>query len=219
MSDALTSLGGGRATPAGPTALVDVVLPSGASFPVHAQEVEYLTQLAARYLAENHFANVSDFQDVDRMLLMELMCFRWGTWISQGYDYDLGPVDLDELQKAIRTHSGEVRMVKKQLEIDTVSRNRSRGEDSVSGYLSNLLARAKEFGVMRETQLARALNLFQEMKALLTLHLNCDAVERAEMHMELEDVLAWITDVAIPEFDAVDAHFRRHQQRLWVRSL
>jgi len=219
MSDVLASLGGARATQASPTALVDVVLPSGASFPVHAQEVEYLTQLAARYLAENHFANVSDFQDVDRMLLMELMCFRWGTWISQGYDYDAGPVDLDELQKAIRTHSGEVRMVKKQLEIDTVSRNKSRGEDSVAGYISNLLARAKEFGVMREEQLAAALNLAQELKALVTLHLNCDEVERAEMHMEIEDVLRWITDVFVPEFDAVDAYFRQHSQRLWVRSL
>lgn len=220
MADDLEPLGGigGRRAP-DPSGMVPVTLPSGASFPVHPQEVDYLTALAQRYMTEHHFSNVSDLQDLDRLLLMELMCFRWGTWVSRGVDYDDGTVDLDELQKAIRTHSAEVRQVKKAMEIDTVSRSKAKGEDSVAGYIGNLQARAKEFGVMREEQFAKALNLFHELKAWVTLHQNCDDEERRELHVELSDLLDWLREVAFPEFDAIDTHFRTAQQRMWVRSL
>lgn len=221
MGDDLTPLGGIGSTPSPPSAdgLVPVRLPSGAAFPVHPQEVDYLTALGERYMEEHHFSNVSDLQDLDRLLLMELMCFRWGTWLSRGVDYDHNTVDVDELQKAIRTHSGEVRQIKKAMEIDTVSRSKAKGEDSVAGFINNLLARAKEFGVMREAQLAQALNLIQDIKAWVTLYENCDPEERRELHVELEDLVGWLKTVVFPEFDTVDDYFRAHHQRMWVRSL
>lgn len=199
--------------------MVDIELPSGAHFPVHAKEVAYLTDLARRYMADNHFSNIADLQDVDRMLLMELMCFRWGVWLSQGADYDSRPIDPDAIEKSLRNHSAEVRQLKTALDITKRARDRAKGEDSVPVYIANLLARAKEFAVYRETQLAKALELFNELKALVTLYQNCDEIERAEMHMQLEDVFEWVVSVAIPEYDAIDAYFRAHQQRLWVRQL
>jgi hypothetical protein len=52
----------------------------------------------------------------------------------------------------------------------------------------------------------------------VTLHLNCDDVEREEMNVEMADILDWIVTVYMPEFDAIDQYFRKHQQKLWIRD-
>lgn len=218
--DHLAPLGGASARPPpGVDDMVDVPLPSGAQFPVHRREVGYLSDLVRRYMDDNHFSNIADLQDVDRLLLMELMCFRWGVWLSRGSDYDDRPIDADAVEKSLKNHSAEVRQIKTALDVTKKARDKAKGEDSTPVFIDNLLARAKEFGVHRENQLAKALELFNELKAIVTLHRNCDEVERAELHMEIEDVLEWIVSVAIPEYDRIDEHFRAHQQRFWVRSL
>lgn len=199
--------------------MVDVPLPSGALFPVHSQEVSYLTDLAGRYMADNHFSNIADLQDVDRMLLMELMCFRWGVWISRGTDYSGNLVDVDAIEKSLKNHSAEVRQIKASLDITKRARDRAKGEDSVAAYIATLLARGKEFGVHREEQSAKAIELFMELRAMVTLYLNCDDEERQEMHVEAEDVLEWLVATAFPEFEALDLYFRTHQQRYWVRGI
>lgn len=199
--------------------MVDVIMPSGAPFPVHSEEVDYIQDRAKRYLEENHFTNVSDIQDVDRMLIMELICFRWGTWISRQKDYWGDAVDMDQLQQSLKSHSTELRQLKKQLGIDKLARDRAKGEDSVPAYLNNLLRRAKEFGITRETQLGKALELFQDLQALVTLHNNCDEIERVENHVQISDIMSWLQEVAFPEFNAIDEYFREHQQQAWVRSL
>jgi hypothetical protein len=198
--------------------MVLVSLPSGAAFPVHSEEVDWFVERAALYLSQNHFPNISDLQDVDRMLTLELMVFRWSTWLSRQQDYWGDAVDADDLQRSLKEYSTELRQLKKLLGIDKVARDRQRGEDSVAAYIQNLLVRAREFGVMRERQLDKSIELFQQLKALMTLHTNCDETEQREMHVTQEDVFEWIKDVAIPEFDAVDEYFRRNQQRLWIRS-
>ncbi len=199
--------------------MVDVIMPSGAPFPVHSEEVDYIQDRAARYLSENHFTNVSDIQDVDRMLIMELICFRWGTWISRQKDYWGDAVDMDQLQQSLKSHSTELRQLKKQLGIDKLARDRAKGEDSVPAYINNLLRRAKEFGVNRQTQLGKALELFQDLQALVTLHNNCDEIERVENHVQVEDIMTWLQEVAFPEFNAIDEYFRTHAQQTWVRTL
>lgn len=197
-----------------------VQLPSGATFVVLTQsEVDYVTERVGRYLADNHFVNVSDFQDVDRMLILEVLCFRWGLWISKQRDYFGDPVDEAALRRSLNDYSGELRQLKRTLGIDKLARDRQRGEDSVAVYLDNLRARAKEFGIMREGQLAKALELVAQLIALVTLHDQSDDIERREMHVTTEDVLDWIRTVFMPEFQAVDAHFRQHAQRFWIRSM
>lgn len=199
--------------------MVEVIMPSGAPFPVHSEEVDYIVDRASRYLSENHFTNISDIQDVDRMLIMELICFRWGTWISRQKDYWGDAVDMDQLQQSLKSHSTELRQLKKQLGIDKLARDRAKGEDSVPAYLNNLLRRAKEFGVNRQKQLGKALELFQELQALVTLHDNCDEIERQENHVQTEDIMTWLKEVAFPEFNAIDEYFRTHQQQTWIRTI
>lgn len=194
-----------------------VTLPSGALFYVYPQEVAYFQERVKRYTSDNHFTNVADFQDIDRMLIMELLCWRWGTWISQQTDYWKEPTDPG-LARTLTTTSAELRALKKALGIDKETRDKQRGEDSVAAYVENLRIRAREFGVMREKQLDRALELFNDLKRIMTLHDNSDTEERHEQHVEEKDVFKFIREHIIPEFDEVDAHFREHTQKMWIRE-
>lgn len=198
-----------------------VLLPSGATFKVlTSDEVTYVEDRARRYLEDNHFVNVSDFQDVDRMIILEVLCFRWGLWISNQRDYFGDPVDdTGSLRRSLHDYSAELRQLKKMLGIDKGARDKQKGEDSIATYIENLRARAKEFGIMREAQFSKGMELFMELQALVTLHDNTDSKERAEMHCDTEDILDWIRTVAMPEFQAIDAHFRQTSQRMWIREL
>lgn len=198
---------------------VEVVLPSGARFHVHEKEVDYFNERASRYLEDNKLTNISDLQDIDRMLIMETLCWRWGNWLSWQKDYWGDAIDIGTYQKQISDTSRELRLIKKALGIDKETRDRQRGEDSVEKYLENLRVRAKEFGYTREKQLDKALELFNELQALIQLHHNCDEVEQRELRCRQEDVITWITEVAMPQYQEIDAYFRENQQRFWVRKV
>lgn len=193
--------------------------PSGAPVIVLTQqEVDYFEDRAQRYVSTHVFQDVSDLQDVDRVIMMELMIWRWGNWLTTGSDYYGSHVDERELRGYIKDYSLEVRQLKKLLGIDKAARDREKGE-SFPVYLEKLLDRAKQFGVMREKQLDKALILFNELKALVTLHNNCDDQERKENNCELSDIMEWIQTVAFPEYDAIDEYFQEHQQRTWIREM
>lgn len=195
-----------------------VTLPSGATWPVHESELAYFRERSKRYLKDNDFVNISDLQDVDRLLSLELLCFRWANWISAERDYWGDTVESNNLQKALKDHSGEVRQLKKSLGLDRDSREKARGEDSVDMYLSRLRQRAQHFGYMRNQQANTAIELFQELKGIITLHLNCDEIEQVEQKCRITDVLKWLVDEAFPQFDKIDADFRAKEQVYWIRE-
>jgi hypothetical protein len=103
--------------------------------------------------------------------------------------------------------------------ISASSWDKQRGEDSVAMYLQRLRERAKEFGVTREKQLDKALELFNQLKALMTLHDNCTPDEQKEMGCTTPEVLEWIRNPCITDYDEIDAYFRQHQQRAWIREI
>lgn len=198
---------------------VSVSLPSGGTLHVYGLEVGYFDDRVRRYLEDNHFTNVSDLQTLDTVITLELLCWRWGNWLSRQKDYWGDPVDEKELAKQLKETSAELRQLKGNLGIDKVTRDKVRGEDSVSKYIENLKLRAREFGIMREKQLNVALEYFQELKARVDLYDNTTDDERREMHCTVEDLLRWIREEAIPTFDAVDLHFRTSQQRFFIRDM
>lgn len=197
----------------------EVVAPSGSKFFLLTQdEADYFVERAHRYETQLKLTNVSDLQDLDRVMFMETLVWRWGSWLSQESDYWGGVVDQAKLNKTVSEYSNELRQLKKTLGIDKNTRERDKGE-SVVDYIENLRLRAKEFGVMREKQLTKAITLFQELKALVTLYENCDIKEREEQNVEINDVLEWIQKIAIPEFDEVDTYFQIHNQKTWIKTL
>lgn len=196
-----------------------VVGPSNAHYTaLNEGEVTYWDDRCQRYVSQNRFTNVSDLQEVDRLIMMELMIWRWSNWISRGSDYYGDDIDEVTLNRQIKEWSTEVRLIKKSLGLDKPSREKDKGE-STADYIEELRRRALEFGYHRNEQFSKGLILFNELKSLVTLHKNCTPDEQHEMHCTLTDVLQWITEVAIPEFDAIDDHFRKTQQKLWIRDL
>jgi hypothetical protein len=195
-----------------------VKMPSGSSFFCHATEVQYFNDRCRKYQSDNHFTNISDLQDLDRLIISELLVWRWGVWVSQGKDYYGDSIDEVALARQIKDHSAEIRQLKRALGIDKETRDRQRGEDSVEAYIRALGARAREFGYMRDEQSGKSIELFQQLTALIDLHLNCDAQERREQGCTVEDIMKWIIEKAIPEFQQIDEHFRQTQQRMWVQK-
>lgn len=197
---------------------IPVRLPSGATFLVLTDsEKQYVEERVERYEADNKFKNVSDKQDEDKMIYFELFMHRWSLWMSKGVDYYNDPVDAKVLAQQLNSYSTELRLLKKNLGIDKVARDRQRGDDSVAAYLDNLRMRAKEFGIMRNKQSAKSIELFQQLKSLLLFHDNCDELEQRENACTVDDVMSWIREFAIPEFDALDDDFKKNQQSQWIR--
>lgn len=200
--------------------LVPVQLPSGGTHWVYRREVDDFAALVKRYLTDNAVTNISDLKEIDRIVVMETLCARWGNWLSQRADYWFDPIDEGDLAKQLKDTSAELRQLKAALGIDKKTRDKERGENSVSDYLANLRVRAREFGIMRETQLDKALELFNELSAKVTLCENTTEDEQRELNCGMQAVYEWIRDEAIPAYEAIDEHFRNRPdgQKSWIRS-
>jgi hypothetical protein len=198
--------------------MVRVALPSGAKFQVHDSEFQYFTERSSKYLSDNDFQNISDYQDVDRLLILELLSYRNGIWISQLRDYWGDPIDDDKLQKTLSTHSAEIRQLKKSLGLDRETREKVRGEDSVENYLARLRQRAKHFGYKRNKESAMAIELWKELEAFVTLYKNCDERERIEQQCTLDHLFEWLDETAFPRFNEIDEKFRE-EQTTWIREM
>ncbi len=170
-----------------------------------------------RYTEQYHFENIADLQDLDRLLGLELLSYRYANWLLRESDYDGNPFD----DKAVREHKDkvdkEIRGIKQHMGVGRKTRVESESQ-SVSDYLQDLLGRATEFGFHRDEQNAKILNLFMELKKLIGLHQRTDEEEQKELGVSLEDIYVWIVDVAIPEFDRLDDHFRVNQ-RMWIKDI
>lgn len=199
-----------------------VVLPSNALFQVHHSEQEYFTERVNRYLEDNHFTNVSDLQDLDRVAIGELLIWRWGQWLMSGQNYWGDTVDDTSLQKSIKDLSSELRLVKSSLSLDKVSRDRQRGDDSPTTYIENLGIRAEHFHYKRNEEYAKIMEIFHQLKALVTFHDNCDEDERRQQRVTLEHIVMWLRETAFPEYEEIDRKFRQDgpmAQKMWIREM
>jgi hypothetical protein len=198
---------------------VEVVAPSGATFHVLTEaERDYFDNITAKYQQDNKFTNVTDLQDLDRILMMELMVQRWNVWLSMEKDYWGDNIDQTKLQKWITDFSKEIRATKQSLGIDKSSRDKDKGE-SIAAYIENVRLRGREFGVMRNEQAVKSITLFQQLIALITFYEKGDEEEKKEFKKNWEDIYAWLKDTAIPEFQEIDKNFRETNQKYWIRSL
>lgn len=196
---------------------ISVTSPSGNLFFVMTDfEKEYFEDIATRYQKDNIFLNVSDLQDLDRVLIMELMIFRWSQWLSTEFDYFGERIMAEDLKKSVKDYSSELRLLKKALGVDKSSRERDKGE-SVAAYIENLKKRAGEFGIHRDNQTAKAIEILMELKAYITLFDNCLDDERKENKCDIPDIIAWIRAQML-DFDKLDDAFRKNQ-KMWVKTL
>ena len=183
------------------------------------QEAEYFVESQEAYLRQTKFTENTDLKDLDRLLVLELMVFRWSQHLSAGMDYDGDMVNERQLTSDIKLYSDQLNKIKESMGLSKKAREDSQADGNFSQWLSDLKARAKLFGVHREHQLTKGLVLMKELFTVLNTFDRSDAEERRKTGFESEaEIVAWIRDVMQPEFDALDAYFREHQQRYWIRE-
>ena len=184
---------------------VEVDTPSGNKITLLNQaEADFYSNIRDRYSTDNKLTNISDFLELDRVLVMETMCFRWGTWILQERDYE-GNYISPNVQKDIANYSKEIRDVKSGLGIDKKTRDGGKGE-TPADFIANLLHRAKEFGYHRDKQVIRAHTILKELQSKITLYNNSTDTERTEFNHHARDIFEWLEGM-FAEFDEMDKAF------------
>lgn len=199
---------------------IEVQTPSGQTIRVLGDiERDFYTGKAKHYTDENEFSNASDLLDLDRLLFYELAIFRATYWLAQGTDYDGFSFNTAALQKNLKETSDQLSRVKTDLGLTKSARDKAVAED-VGTYITELKQRAREFGIHREEQLGKGIELCKQLFSIVGAFDRADDVEKAKLGFEDADaVMAWIRDTMKPEFDAVDDYFRENQQKYWVRKV
>lgn len=200
--------------------MMEVVGASGAEFEVlHESEVEYWNAARQKYLDQFKFENISDLQDLDRVLVGEVLAFRWGSWLMAEADYDGRSIEemSDKMKKQKLDQEKETRILKEKMGLNRAHRQDSEQQNTAE-YLQALLGRAKEFGVHRDEQIVKAIELLNEVFIQVGLYRRSDDEERAHLHVFPEDIMNWIWEVAKPEYDSIDDAFRKNQ-KLWIKDI
>lgn len=181
------------------------------------EEKDWFEGNQAKYLSSYHFEDIADLQDLDRLLGLELLSYRYTHWLLKGVDYDgMGFVEKD-IRGSKEAIDKEIRVLKAAMGMDRKHRMTAESE-SVAQYLQNLKQRAHEFGVHRDNQIALAIDLFNELKKMIGIHDRTDEEERRMLGVEIDQIFQWIRDVAIPTYDEIDEAFRKNQ-KLWIREI
>ena len=198
--------------------LFTVQSPAGSDLHLQTQEeAAYYEDRRDRYLTDNKFTQVSDLNDLDRLLTLEILSYRWSFWMAQGFDYLYARVEENALKNNIKEYSVEIRLLKQALGIDKVSRDRDKGE-SLPDYIGGLLERAKVFGYHRNNQYELAVTKIYELRSMVMTYDRCDSREREELDLSLQSIFEWIRDNMFAEWDKMDKDFRANQA-VWVRAL
>jgi hypothetical protein len=198
--------------------LYAVVTPTGSELNLQTEgEAQWYERQRDQYLKDNRFVNVSDLEDLSRLLTLEIMVYRWTTWLTQGFDYIAALINQTELKNSIKEFSTEIRLVKASLGIDRLTRERDKGE-TVGDYVATLLRRAKEFGVHRDDQYAKAVTYLWQLISDVQTYDRCDQQEREELDLSPETIVGYIRDTIIPEWNDLNESFRANQ-KVWISDL
>lgn len=203
------------------TELYDVDLVSGKTAKVQSRlEADWFCETRDTYLEQTKFTDTTDLRDLDRLLILELMVFRWTQHLSAGVDYEGFPAQPEPLRRNIKEYSDQINKVKESMGLNKRARDDAANDGNFSAWLSDLKSRAKIFGIHRERQLTEALSLFQELSGIVNSFDRSDSEERIKLGFETEkDIVDWVRKVAMPQYHEVDAYFREHEQRYWIRDM
>lgn len=198
--------------------LFTVRSPTGSDFNLQTEgEAQWYERQRDQYLKDNRFTNVSDLEDLGRLLTLEIMMYRWTTWLTQGFDYLAARINETEVKNAIKEYSVEIRLVKASLGIDRAQREKDKGE-SAGDYIAVLLARAKEFGIHRDEQYAKAVTYLWELISMVETHDRCDESERRELDLTPVSIVDWVRTTVLPDWSALNDGFRNNQ-KIWITDL
>ncbi len=187
-----------------------------------AAEKAFYEKAQGRYVAENVFTAASDERALDRLVLQEVLMFRWQSMLASGEDYDgndLNYAEQEALRKNIKEGAITISNGHNELGLAKLQREKDKAE-SVQAYLDNLLKRGKEFGVHREAQVDNALVLMNELSAHVGAFTRGNEYERKRIGFPNEAaIIKWINEDMLPRFKAIDDAWRAGEQRYWRESI
>lgn len=183
-------------------------------------EARWFQRAKRDYLAQARFEDRTDLQDLDRLLCLELMQFRWNQHLAAGVDYENNLTEDESLRRNLKDQSQAITQLKESMGLTKKARNALLDQGNVAEIWATLKRRGKEFGHFREEQLRVALVLMNELSAIVSSYLRADDEERKRLGYEDADsIVAWIDEDMMPRYHAVDQHFRQTVQRLWHQNL
>lgn len=186
------------------------------------KEKSFYEEAQAKYLSENAFTAASDMRGLDRLIFYEVQMFRWQWQLMSGMDYQFDLLEATEeaqLHKKVKETAPLISQLQNDLGLTKSQRDKDKHE-SVGQYIQTLQQAAKQHGIRREKQLGKAIELTKELFSLTGSYLRSNEAERKKLGFESpEDILEWVMSYMKPEFDAVDEHFRKNQQRFFLRKL
>ena len=191
---------------------------SGTQFRVlTTEEAVWFEESLERYNEQYNFDNIADLQDLDRLLSMELLSYRYANWMIRESDYDGAAYDDKAVRDTKDKIDKQILQLKAHLGIGRKNRVESE-QQSVADYMTELLKRAGQFGVHRDLQNAEILNWFMELRTKVGLHYRSDDEERTHNHVHIDQIFEWIRDELLPAIDEIDDHFRENQ-KYWIKDL
>lgn len=183
-------------------------------------EAEWFNETRDGYLHDLKFTEQTDLADLDRVLVQELMIFRWTQQISKGEDYEGDPVDAKQMAMDIRAFSDQISKLKENMAISKKQRDSAANDGNFSAWFTDVKDRARRFGIHRQQQLTQMISLGKELFYIVDTFDRSDEEERNKMGFPTEKaILEWVRDTMKPEFDALDKYFREHEQKLWIRDM
>jgi hypothetical protein len=121
-------------------------------------------------------------------------------------------------RRSLKETSSLISVIKNDLGLTKSQRDKD-AYSSVGTYITQLKQRAKEFGVHREKQVSTGITLCKQLFAILGAYDRSDEIERKKIGFEnADEILEWIRNVMVTEFDAIDTAFITGTQRYWSDS-
>jgi hypothetical protein len=172
------------------------------------------------YEKQLKFTEQTDRSDLDRLLILELMVFRWTVQLSRGEDYDGDELNEKQMVQDLKLYSDQINKVKESMGLTKKQRDAASNDGNFALWFQDTLARAKMFGFHRQNQLNQMISLGKELFYIVNTYDRGDAEERQKFGFSTEaDILEWIRNRMQPEFNELDEYFRKNEQRMWVRDL
>jgi prophage DNA circulation protein len=183
-------------------------------------EARWFNTTRDSYTEQLHFTETTDLRDLDRLLVLELMVFRWTQQLAAGQDYIGLEIDDDQIRKNIKEYSAAVTQIKDSMGLTKKARDDAANSGDFATWLAELKLRARHFGVHREHQLTKALVLMNELLSIVSAYDRSDTEERQKLGFENNTAIVdWIRSTMQPEYAEIDAHFRENEQKYWVRAI
>lgn len=181
-------------------------------------EAVFYARTVDQYKDQIDIVEASDNNDLHHLVTAEMMINRLQNALTSRIDFDgdeMSAARQRQFTEEVKLHSVTVEKLKATLGLSRSSRQDDK-EDGAR-FISDVLERARHFGIMRNDQAVTAITMINEIMAVAGTFLRSNEQERiVEGYTKAEEVLQWIDGEVRSRYEEVDKDFIEKHQRYWV---